>query len=175
MKRTMKKTAFAAAPAACGAVCAADLPGVARVMRPARVSRGDTNVRKIQPIDDAAWLWMPGDAGRLTGFETRTDRPNPNPDVKFVKFRKTFEVRPGEGPLVVDVSADERFYLTIDGAFIARGPNRATVENWQYQTYSVTLAPGDHVIVAETTSADVGAFNHLIQSGEKFVIPAKIF
>jgi len=28
---------------------------------------------------------------------------------------------------------------------------------------------------AETTSADVDAFNRLIQSGEKFVIPAKIF
>ncbi len=54
-----------------------------------------------------------------------------------------------DAPLVIDVSADERFYLTLDGKFIARGPNRGTVENWQYQTYSIdNLKMGEHTLEA---------------------------
>ena len=37
------------------AVCA--FGGVQRVFRPERFVRGDENVRTVQPIDDAAWIW----------------------------------------------------------------------------------------------------------------------
>ena len=106
---------------------------VRRVFREARVTRGNTNIMKVQPIDDAAWVWMPGDGGT---------------DTAFLKFRNEFEVKEGDGPLTIDVSADERYHLTCDGAFVSRGPNRSTVENWQYNTYEIDLKPGKHVLEA---------------------------
>ena len=94
-------------------------------------------------------------------------------EVTFLKFRNAFEVAEGDGTLVVDVSADERFYLTLDGRFLARGPNRATVENWQYQTYVVTgLAPGRHVVEAVVwTLGDFGPLAQLSHRGG-FVLKA---
>jgi len=108
-------------------------PVVKRIFREARPSRGNTNVMRLQPIDAASWLWLPGE---------RSEEP------VFLKFRKEFTVATGEAPLTVDVSADERFHLTCDGELVGRGPNRSTVENWQYNTYEIVLAPGRHVLEA---------------------------
>ena len=35
-------------------------PIVTRLFRPVRDARGDENVRRVQDIDDAAWVWAPG-------------------------------------------------------------------------------------------------------------------
>lgn len=123
---------------------------IERVFRPQRVTRGNTNVLKIQPIDDAAWLWVKGDNGLTEkGDETPHSSRVNSSEVKFAKFKIEFDSSETDGELVFDVSADERFYLTLDGCFVARGPNRAAVENWQYQTYRVkNLTPGRHVIEA---------------------------
>ena len=43
------------------------VPFADRVFRDARVTRGNTNVLKVQPIDDASWLWMSGDSGSSQG------------------------------------------------------------------------------------------------------------
>jgi len=124
---------------------------VKRVFRDARLTRGNTNLMRVQPIDNAAWIWMPSDSGvskvgegNLGGHPSGGSEMNP----VFFRFRKAFEVKPGDGVLTIDVSADERYYLTCDGAFVSRGPNRSTVENWQYNTYELTLAPGEHVLEA---------------------------
>ena len=93
----------------------ADVPSVTRIFRTPRHTRGNTNILKVQPIDDASWVWMPGNNGT---------------DISFLKFRNEFEVKEGDGKLTIDVSADERFYLTCDGTFVARGPNRSTVERF---------------------------------------------
>ena len=107
-----------------------------RAFREPRVTRSNTNILKLQPIDDASWIWAPKAEG--------------TPAV--LKFRREFDVEEGDGTLVVDVSADERFYLTLDGRFMARGPNRGSVENWQYQTYLLdALKPGRHVFEAVVT------------------------
>ena len=112
---------------------APERPSVRRIFREPRLTRGNTNVMKVQPIDEAAWVWMPGDGGQ---------------GVSFLSFRNEFEVKEGEGKLVIDVSADERFRLECDGTFVARGPNRSTVENWQCNTYEIELKPGRHVMSA---------------------------
>ena len=106
---------------------------VSRFFRPPRLTRGDTNVRRIQPIDDASWIWDPYENGYAKVFQC------------------AFDTKEGEGPFVIDISADERFYLTVDGMFVARGPNRAQVENWQYQSYRLDLRPGRHVMRAVVT------------------------
>lgn len=88
--------------------------GAERLFRPARETMGSTNLIPVQEIDAAAWIWS---ASEPTKDETA-----------FVRFRKTF--RSDGSPLVVDVSADERFVLTLDGAFVGRGPHRGFVDHW---------------------------------------------
>lgn len=145
------------AAVACGCILvAADgwtAPCVSRVFREARVTRGNTNMLKLQPIDEAAWIWMPGEIGfslvKTSLWDADRGGKIVPEDVVFLKFHNTFNVAEGAGPLVFDVSADERFYLTIDGEFVARGPNRSSPDNWQYQTYSIEgLTSGKHVIEA---------------------------
>ena len=41
----------------------ADAPSITRIFRAPKLTRGNTNIIKSQPIDDAAWVWMPGDSG----------------------------------------------------------------------------------------------------------------
>ena len=114
--------------------CAAMVSGGAtRIFRAPRLTRGGTNVVRLQPIDEASWIWAPGES------------PTP---YEFVRFECEFEVRADEEKLIFDVSADERFHLTLDGEFVARGPDRGTVENWQYATYEVELKPGRHRFAA---------------------------
>ncbi|MGN0833256.1 MAG: MBL fold metallo-hydrolase [Kiritimatiellia bacterium] len=107
-----------------------------RIFREARLHRGDTNIVRLQPIDEASWIWHPADGGG---------------DCTVLVFERSFEVRPGEGAFTVDVSADERFLLTLDGRFVARGPHRGDVPNWQYQTYRVEAPVGRHVFRAVVT------------------------
>ena len=110
---------------------------VRRAYRDERPTRGNTNILKLQPIDDASWIWMPGDDGLVKGG-----------DVKFMAFRCDFESTEADGTLVLDVSADERYMLYLDGILESMGPNRSTVENWQYNTYISCLKPGKHTMSA---------------------------
>ena len=103
--------------------------------RPERFSRGDTNVLRIQPIDEAAWIW-PQD------IPDRDDQAG-----VFVRFRRDFEGRPGE-PLRIDVSADERFVLLLDGKPFAEGPHRGLENRWTYLSYEGTLSAGPHRLEA---------------------------
>ena len=123
---------------------------VERVFRPERHSRGDTNVRVQQPIDEASWIWAKGSDvwGGAVFSETRT-----TPEVlakmpqAFFRFRREFAAS-GE-PLEFDVSADERFILLLDGREIARGPMRGLPNRWNYESYRVAdLAPGQHLLEA---------------------------
>ena len=106
-----------------------------RVFRPERYSRGDLGVRRCQPIDDAAWVWHPGFAAESCA---QTER--------YLRLRRAF-TSPGAWARI-DVSADERFVLLLDGRIVGRGPNRGSVENWTYQTYDIEIPAGDHVMEA---------------------------
>ena len=124
---------------------------ITRIFRPARYTRGNTNLIPVQHVDDASWIWSTTNRPVMRQFDdwSTYTMAEGSSDVEFLKFRKEFDVKEGEGELIFDVSGDERFYLTLDGEFVARGPNRGPVENWQYQTYSVkNLKPGRHVFEA---------------------------
>lgn len=124
-------------------------PEVRRAFRERRVTRGNTNIIALQPADEASWIWHPTEKG-----------------VVFLKFRNVFTVEEGDGPLLFDVTADERFHLEIDGKFIARGPNRSNVNNWQYLTYVAELKPGKHVVEATVwTIGDLGPLAQLSYQG----------
>ena len=122
--------------AAAFAAAAAWGVNVERIMRAPRFTRGNTSLMPVQPIDQASWLTHP---------EVKDETVHV-PMPRVVRFRCPF-TSDGQ-PLVFDVTGDERFYLTLDGKFVSRGPHRGTVENWTYQTYRVELEPGEHVLEA---------------------------
>ena len=129
---------------------AAQAADVRQFFRPERYERGNTNISPIQPIDEAAWVWMPGQDvwGGAVFSETRV-KDLPNKPSFFVRFRKEFSVPANAAPLRFDVSADERFVLLLDGAEVARGPHRGLPVHWNYQSYEIAdLKPGAHVMEA---------------------------
>ena len=135
----INKRGLLSAVCLCALACVA-ADGVAanaeRIFRAPRVTRGNTNIFPVQPIDAAAWLAHPDFVQE--GADVAAPR--------VARFRCAFT---SDGsPLVFDVSADERFYLTLDGRFVARGPHRGSVDNWMYQSYRVPLAAGPHVMEA---------------------------
>lgn len=127
---------FAAlALAAFGAVRAAEAFEARQIFREERVTRGDVNLRPLQPIDAAAWIWT--DGADFAGGDA----------FPVVRFRRAF-VSDGS-PLVFDVSADPRYVLLLDGRVLSRGPHKGFVERWYYQSYAVEgLAAGTHVLEA---------------------------
>ncbi len=106
---------------------------VRRVILPERLTRGNTGVEPLSPIDSAAWL-------------ASADAALP-PGGLFLRFRATFEAD-GAAPLRFHVSADERFVLLLDGEVIARGPDRGDPNLWFFQSYEAALAAGRHVLDA---------------------------
>ena len=126
-------------------IAAAGAYEVEQVFRPERFVRGDTNIRRQQEIDEASWVWLEGlDVwGAAIFTETRPKGLEKVPSY-FVKFRKDFDAVDGE-PLEIDVSADERYVLLLDGKDISRGPHRGLANRWHYQSYRIGgLEPGAH-------------------------------
>ena len=108
---------------------------VRQVFREERFTRGDVNLRPLQAIDEAAWIWTAG-----ADFKGGNAFP-------IVRFRCDFT---SDGaPLVFDVSADPRYVLLLDGRILSRGPHKGFLERWYYQTYEVRdLTAGEHVLEA---------------------------
>ena len=105
---------------------------VEQMFREERFTRGNVNLRALQPIDRAAWIGPKGGA------------KGPYP---FVRFRRPFKGR--AVPLTIDVSADARFVLLLDGKEIARGPHQGFPNHWYYETYTISgLDNSDHVMEA---------------------------
>ncbi len=143
---------------------------VRQVFRAERYERGNVNVSPLQPIDEAAWVWLPGhdEWGEAHLVNKKAETPG-----TFVRFRKEFKVA-GTEPLRIDVSADERFVLLLDGAEVARGPHRGLPVHWNYQSYEITgLKPGKHVM--EAVCWQIGAHAPLAQLSVRggFVLKAE--
>ena len=79
---------------------AAQAVEVRQVFREERFTRGNVNLRRVQAADDADWIWI-ADAGPAKG------------EMDAVRFSKEFVC--GAPELEIDVSADERFVLFLDG------------------------------------------------------------
>jgi hypothetical protein len=54
--------------------------------------------------------------------------------------------------LRIHVSADERYDLLCDGVRLGRGPERGDAAHWFFETYDLTLAAGEHCLVAKVWS-----------------------
>jgi len=129
---------------------------VRRTFRPERLTLGNTNVRPLQPIDAAAWIWAPDEPDwALDAADDWAVDPKGEPTV-FRRFRCDFA---SDGtPFEIDVSADERFVLILDGQVIARGPHRGAVDRWYYATYEIKgLSAGPHRMEAVVWRLDIHA------------------
>lgn len=114
-------------------VLSASAEEVRRIVLPERLTRGNTSIVPLSPIDEAFWL-----APRDTTI---------GPGGLFCKFRTAFEAD-GNSVLRFHVSADERFILVLDGAVIARGPDRGEPNMWFFQSYETRPTKGIHVMEA---------------------------
>ena len=76
------------------------------------------------------WIWVPDSVG----YERRNS---------YAYFRKKFNA---EGKLTINIAADLRYQLFIDGKHISRGTALADVAYKTYDTHIVTVQPGEHVI-----------------------------
>lgn len=111
---------------------------VNQVFEEPRYVRGDTNLRILQEIDKASWVWS-GDAPHWGVAEEN--------EAVVRRFRRKFTSDGAQ--LRFQVSADERFILFLDGKEISRGPNRGLPEHWYYQSYEVSgLEKGEHTFEA---------------------------
>ena len=120
---------------------------VRRTFRPERLTLGDTNVKPLQPIDEAAWIWAQDEPDWA---HDAADDWSINLDGATSVFRRfRCEFTSDGAPFELDVSADERFVLMLDGAVIARGPSRGAVDRWHYATYEIGgLTTGTHRLEA---------------------------
>lgn len=121
------------------------MPTVHKVLLEPHRYPGNAGIKPVQPIDEAAWIWHPEFGNPSAPAHAEFFAGGWRQPV-FLRFRQTFAAK--SSPLRLHVSADERFELFLDGARIARGPDRGDVEHWSYATYDLALPPGQHRLEA---------------------------
>ena len=73
--------------------------------------------------------------------------PSPVPIPSVLAFRLRFSV-PSAALVRVHVTANERYRLYLDGRLAGEGSERGDADRWYFESYDLTLAGGDHVLVA---------------------------
>ena len=130
---------------------------VQRIFRQPSYTRGNAGLTVRYGIEHASWIAHPSaqdDGGGL-----------------FVKYRRRFQVS-DNAPFDIDVSGDGRFALLVDGNLISRGPHRGLTENWQFQSYRLSLEPGEHLLEAVVWSGGEKAPRAQLECRHGFVLKA---
>ena len=97
-----------------------------------RILSGRDAMDACTSIESASWLWHP-------------DLPGHHP--AMLHFRIGLE---SDGtPLIIHVSADQRFLLKLDGNTLVRGPDCSDPAHWSFATYRITITPGQHQLTAD--------------------------
>src|SRR5437868_2622905 len=93
------------------------------------------------PSDLKAQLWP-------AKWITSDDAPARDEAVLY--FRKRVELANPPRRFVVNVSADNRFVLYVNGQRVGSGPARSDLEHWRYETFDIgpLLKAGDNVFAA---------------------------
>ena len=119
---------------------AADTLTLRRIHLPVVEPDGDGNIRRRYAIEDAAWLWHPDLAVDASAF---------------LRFTNRFTL---DAPTTIrlHVSADQRYELHLDGAYVGMGPDRGDLLHWSFASYEIELAAGDHELDALVWWLDAG-------------------
>lgn len=91
----------------------------------------------------AEWVWYKNDTTAKCREDLILAAQN-----RYVYFRKSFELQGDVKESLVDVSADGRYILYVNGERVGRGPARCSPEWQSYDTYNITqlLKPGKNTI-----------------------------
>jgi alpha-L-rhamnosidase len=105
----------------------------------------ELNVPKVQyPCKkwDAAWITCPG-------IMTK--------DYNVLFFRKTFELNQNPDSFIIHVSADNHYFLYVNGNLITTGPARSDIRHWRYETVDIAkyLYKGKNIISAQVNNWSV--------------------
>jgi alpha-L-rhamnosidase len=71
-------------------------------------------------------------------------------DEAVLHFRKVLELKEAPAHFVVNVSADNQFIFCVNGSEAGRGPSRADLAHWRYETYDIAalLHSGKNILAA---------------------------
>jgi len=123
-----------------------------RVDYPCQGLRANAGILPRYPADLAAWVWHPH---RLN-------------ETAFLRF--TLEVNcEHEEMIEIQVSADQRFQLFLDGQTFAIGPDRSDIAHWSLQTYRGRMSQGHHIFTAVVWWIADSAYG--VPNVESFVTP----
>ncbi len=107
-------------------------PPIDRTFVEPRDRPADGNIRTHYHLESARWIWP-----------VRHDRISP----EMAEFALAFELE-REVKTRIHVSADQRYELFLDGAFVSCGPDRCDPCHWSFASYDIRLAPGRHRLTA---------------------------
>jgi len=71
-------------------------------------------------------------------------------DYGVFHFRKTFKLKAKPDESIINISADNRYRLFVNGNAVCFGPERADFEYWPYDTIDIAsfLKPGNNILAA---------------------------
>lgn len=115
---------------------------------------GNVGIHVLSPIDEARWI----------------AHPEQGMTPAFWRFEREFDAD-GDA-LEIDVSADERYVLLLDGTIIGRGPDRCTVLDWKFRSWRLKPAAGRHVLAAVVWQAGPAAPEAQLTNGGGFILKA---
>lgn len=92
---------------------------------------GPGGIRLRYPIESASWIWFPGWVPTQPGL---------------ARFK--LKVETGPDPLRFQVSADQYFWLALDGHILTRGPDASPPWHYAFTELEATPAPGTHLLEA---------------------------
>jgi len=96
-------------------------------------------------------------------------------DYGIHRFRKVFEQKTVPDTFIINLSADPRYELFVNGTRICRGPARGSLYNWHYETINIApfLKKGMNLIAATvwnygewSAGAQISMYTGLIIQGE---------
>ncbi|MBN1435784.1 MAG: family 78 glycoside hydrolase catalytic domain [Sedimentisphaerales bacterium] len=73
---------------------------------------------------------------------------HPGSHFEVVLFAKSFMVQSTAEPLILHITADNRYKLYVNGDFVGLGPQRGDLASWFFDTYDLTskISPGRNLI-----------------------------
>ncbi|MEI6338601.1 MAG: alpha-L-rhamnosidase, partial [Verrucomicrobiota bacterium] len=79
----------------------------------------------------------------------------------------------GATTMRLHTAGDEHYEFRVDGALAGWGSERGTVAHWYFDTYDLTLEPGDHCLTAKVTAAGKCALRSQMSVVPAFLLAAE--
>lgn len=84
----------------------------------------------------------------------------------YAYFRRAFETT--GGTLTLEITADSFYWLYLDGVLLARGPSRAHLEYYSFDTYTLKVPAGRHCLAV--MGHHIGEVNATVMTGRAGVL-----